>query len=210
MKRFLTLAMVFTLSLSALAQQKGSVALNAYGGYNFRDRVNFDGFYGYIDEAFQYGGGLEYYLHSTKSLELKYLRMDTRMPLYGPAGSKLNDDAEDGSISYILVGGNNYFGKSSTAKAMAFAGGDLGVGIVNMDKGGSATKFAWDAKVGVRINTSSAISLKFHAYVQSIIAAVGSDFYYTWTGVVIGVPDYASIFQFGLGGAICFNFKSKK
>jgi hypothetical protein len=64
-----------------------------------------------------------------------------------------------------------------------------------MKDGGSATKFAWDAKLGVQSKTASSVSFKFHAYIQNVIAAIGSDFYYTAGGGIISVLDYASIFQ---------------
>ncbi len=205
MKHYIMLFAFFCLSVGAKAQQQGAVALNLYGGYTFQDRVNFSGAYGLVKDGFQYGGGLEYYLHSSKSLELKYLRMDTYLPLYGAGGIQLNKGADKGSVNYILIGGNNYFG-SSQSKAMPYGGADLGVGIVSLKDGGSATKFGWDAKLGVKINTSSAVSIKLQAYIQSIISGVSTGFYYYPGGAVVAA-DYASIFQFGLGGALCFNFK---
>ena len=117
-------------------------------------------------------------------MELKYRRMDTYMPLYGPLDAKLNEGADKGSVSYILFGGNSYFGDNSKSKAMSYAGAALGIGIVDMKDGGSATKFACDAKLGVQLKTASSVSFKFHAYIQNVIAAIGSDFYYT-AGVVL-------------------------
>lgn len=206
MKHFLMALIMLCGVAGAQAQQSRSLAINAYGGYTFRDKVNFDGFYGYVNEGFQYGGGLEYFLHQTKSIELKYLRMDTEYPLYGPAGAKLNEGKEKGSVSYIMIGGNNYFG-TSQSKMLPYAGLDLGVGIVDIKAGGSSTKFAWGAKLGVKTNTASAVSLKLQAYIQNITSAVGNDFYYYPGGAVIAVPDYAAIFQFGLGAVLCFNLK---
>jgi len=206
MKHLFMVFFLFLFSLGLKAQQPGPVSLNLYGGYTFKDEVNFDGFYGYVEEAFQYGGGLEFFLHSTKSLELKYLRMDTDLPLYGPLDTKLNEGAEKGSVSYLLIGGNNYFG-NSTSKAIPYAGFDIGIGFVDMKDGGNGSGFAWDAKLGVQIKTPSSVSFKLQAYIQSISGAVGTDFYVYPGGAVIAVPDYASIFQFGLGAVLCFNFK---
>jgi len=209
MKHFLIAFTVFFFSISLKAQEPKSVSLNLYGGYALKDKVNFDGFYGYVNDAFEYGAGLEYFAQRTKSFELRYLRMSTDFPLYGVAGVQLNKGKEKGSANYILIGGNNYFGGNSKSKAMPYLGAGIGLGIVDSKNGGSATKFAWDTKLGVKIKTSSAVSINLHAYVQSIISAVGTDYYVTGGGLLIAVPDYTSIFQFGVGGALCFNFKKK-
>jgi len=180
-----------------------------YGGYNFKDKVNFDASYGYINEAFQYGAGLEYFPARNKSFELRWLGMGTEFPFHGPSGTQLNIGKDEGSINYILIGGNSYFGSDPKAKALPYFGAGLGVGILALKDGNSETHFAWDAKLGVKIKTASAVSVNLHAYVQSIIAAVGYDYYYYPGWGTTAFTDYASIFQFGLGGAICFNFKKK-
>jgi len=208
MRRFFVMFSLFFFSIGLKAQQTNSLALNLYGAYAFKDKVNFDHFYGYVDEAVQYGGGLEYFPQRTKSIELRYLRMDTHFPLYGPTNTHLNSGNDKGSINYILIGGNNYFG-TGESKAMPYFGAGVGVGILSIKDGNSSTKFSWDAKLGVKIKTASAVSINLQAYVNYIISAVGNDFYYYYPGAVVAVPDYASIFQFGLGGALCFNFKKK-
>jgi uncharacterized membrane protein len=73
----------------------------------------------------------------------------------------------------------------------------------------SATKFAWNIKTGVKINTGKAVSFKLNAYLQSVVSTFGTDYWNTWYGVV-AVPDYATLLQFGLGGAICLDFPKKK
>jgi hypothetical protein len=99
MRRFFVPCILFFFSIALKAQQTNSLALNLYGGYAFKDKVNFDQFYGYVDEAAQYGGGLEYFPQRTKSIELRYLRID-HFP-HGPAIHVLVDDK--GSINYILI-----------------------------------------------------------------------------------------------------------
>ena len=59
MRRIVVLSMVFFLAIGLKAQEPKSLSLNLYGGYNFRDKVNFDASYGYINDGFQYGAGLE-------------------------------------------------------------------------------------------------------------------------------------------------------
>ena len=209
MKRLIVLFAVFFFAISLNAQEPKSLGLNLYGGYNFKDKVNFDASYGYVNEAFQYGAGLEYFPARNKSFELRWLGMGTEFPFHGPAGNQLNVGKDKGSINYILLGGNSYFGNDPKAKALPYFGAGLGVGILALKDGNSETHFAWDAKLGVKIKTSSAVSINLHAYVQSIIAAVGYDYYYYPGWGTTAFTDYASIFQFGLGGALCFNFKKK-
>jgi len=210
MRRILILSTAFFFSISLKAQEPKSFSLNLYGGYNFKDKVNFDASYGYVNEAFQYGAGVEFFPSRNKSFELRWLNVSTEFPLYGPAtGNQLNAGKDKGSINYILIGGNSYFGSDPKAKALPYLGAGLGVGILALKDGNSSTEFAWDAKLGVKIKTGSAVSFNIHAYFQSIVSAVGYDYYYYPGWGTTAFTDYASIFQFGLGGALCFNFKKK-
>lgn len=208
MKNVLVLLGVLIVSLHVSAQTSRSVALNVYGGYTFQERVKFDAAYCDVQDGFQWGGGLEFFTSYNKSIELKYLRLDTKFPLYGPNGAKLNAGFDDGSIQYIMLGGNSYIVKGVNARTTPFFGASVGVGIVGGENDNS-TKFAWDAKAGIKINTASSVSFKLHAYVQSVISAFGTDYWATGSGAIVAVPDYATIFQFGLGGAVCLNFKKK-
>ena len=209
MKRSLA-ALIFFLCLGgAKAQHAGSVSLNVYGGYAFQDRVNLDNLRGYVNGAFEYGGGLEYFLQRKTSVELSYQRQDTHLPLYGADGEHLNSGRDKGSVNFILIAGTDYFENNSQPNTVPYAGAGVGLGVVSIKDGNTATKFAWNARLGVKIKTSSVVSLNLQAYIQSIISPVGNDFYLTAGGTVIAVTDYASLFQFGLGAVLSFNFKSK-
>lgn len=210
MTRFFLVIVVFSMAVSLKAQEPKSLSLNLYGGYNFKDKVKFDASYGYVNEAVQYGAGLEYFPSRNKSIELRWLSMGTEFPFHGPSGTHLNVGKDEGSINYILIGGNTYFGSDPNAKALPYIGAGLGVGILALkETDNSSTEFAWDAKLGVKIKTSSAVSVNLHAYVQYVVSAVGYDYYYYPGWGTTAFTDYASIFQFGLGGAISFNFKKK-
>jgi len=210
MKLLLSFICMFFLVTTIQAQKTNSILLNAYGGYTFRDKVNFGDLYGYVDEAFQYGGGLEFFLQRHQSFEVKYLRMDTHLPLYRTGGgTKLNEGNDDGSVSYLLFGSNNYFGDPD-GKVMPYAGADLGAGFVALKNGGSGTHFAYDIKLGIKANTTSAFTYKFQAYMQSVVSSFGSDFYTTAGGAIISTPDYTTILQFGLTAIICYDFKHTK
>ena len=201
MKNYLIVLVLF-LSFNTKAQESGSLSLNLYGGYNFSDKVEFD--FGYVDvkEGFQWGVGLEYFVQKYSSVELKYLRIDTDMDAYIGNQSKKGK----GAVNNILVDFTQYFDAGSS-KLLPYIGGGLGVGILESPNNGSTTAFAWDIKLGAKIKTSSAVSVNLHAYLQSMSSAVGNDIFYTWYGPVY-VTDYATLYQFGLGAVISYNFKN--
>jgi hypothetical protein len=205
MKKILLLGVIILCAITIHAQP-GTISLNLDAGYTFQSKVNFDAAYTEVQAAFRYGGGIEYFPGFNKSITLKYHRMDTRFPLYWQNGEPINSDKDNkGSVNYILLGGNTYFGDMD-AKARPYGGLGLGVGILGVNDN-TATKFAWDARLGVKIKTASVVSLKVEAYMQSIISTFGSDVWVGYNGVAYAVPDYATLWQFGFTGILCFDFK---
>jgi len=204
MKKYPLLFVVFFFSLGISAQNSNSFLLNLYGGYAFSDKVEFDNSYGYVEDGFEYGAGLEYFIMENNSIELKYNRLDTKLPLYGPAGVQVNAGDDKGAINYVFLNYTYYFG-SNTQKALPFLGAGAGVSILETPQSGNGTYFAWEVRAGVKIKTDSPLSINLHAYLQSMSAAVGNDYYWTYIGVV-GVTDYVSTFQFGLGASLSYDF----
>ncbi|MBO9584435.1 MAG: outer membrane beta-barrel protein [Flavobacterium sp.] len=214
MKKYHLLVAVFFFSLTISAQSAHSFLLNLYGGYTFSDRVDFDSSYAKVEDGFEYGLGLEYFIMDNASIELKYNRLDTKMPLYTkgplnngaiPPGTQVNAGDDKGAINYILADYTYYFG-SSSQKALPFLGAGLGVAILETPKSGSGTYFGWEIKGGVKIKTDSPISINLHAYLQSMSAAVGYDYYWDYYWGPVAVTDYASTFQFGLGASLSYDF----
>jgi hypothetical protein len=204
-KHLLFISILF--SVVALRAQPGTISLNLDAGYTFQSKVNFDAAYTEVQGAFRYGGGLEYFADFNKSIELKYHRMDTYFPLYTQAGVRINTDNDyKGSVNYVLLGGNTYFGDGLDAKVQPYGGLGLGVGILSVNSN-NATKFAWDAKLGVKIKTSSVVALKLEAYMQSIVSTFGTDVWVGYGGYAYAVPDYATLWQFGFTGIVCFDFQ---
>lgn len=186
------------------AQDARSFSLNLYGGYNFSDSVNYDIYSATIEDGFQYGAGLEYFFSTNNSLELKYQRTDTKLPIYR-AGVQLNQGDDKGALNFILLDATHYFDTGSNL--LPYLGGGLGVGITETPQSGGGTYFAWNIKGGVKIKTASSVSVNLNAYLQSMSAAVGNSYYWTYYGPV-GVTDYVSTYQFGLGAVLSFNFKN--
>ena len=206
MKKTLLIASII-LCVAALRAQPGTISLNLDAGYTFQDKVDFDAAYTEVQGAFRYGGGLEYFMDFNKSIQLKYHRMDTYFPLYLQNGERINNDNDyKGSVNYILLGWNSYFSPDDEAKINPYGGLGLGVGVLGVNDN-TATKFAWDARLGVKIKTPSVVSLKVEAYMQSIISTFGSDVWIGYGGYAYAVPDYATLWQFGFTGILCFDFQ---
>jgi len=214
MKKYHLLFAVFFFSLTMSAQSSGAFLLNLYGGYVFSDKVEFDSSYARVEDGFEYGAGLEYFFIENQSIELKYNRFDTHMPLYTyvpipgagiPANGQVNAGDDKGAINYILADYTYYFG-SSASKAMPFLGAGAGIAVLETPKSGSGTYFAWEIKAGVKVKTNSPLSINLHAYLQSMSAAVGYDYYWDYYWGPIAVNDYASTFQFGLGASLSYDF----
>lgn len=204
MKKY-SLLLVFSLfSILATAQESGTFVLNLYGGYTFSDKVEYDYSYGRVEDGFEYGAGLEYFIYDNNSIELKYNRLDTHLPLY-VSGNQVNAGDDKGALNYVLVEGTHYFGTSSS-KISPYVGGGLGLGFIETPQSGSDTNFAWEIKAGAKFKTNSSVSVSLNAYLQSMTAAVGNSYYWTYIGVV-GVTDYVATYQFGLGAVLSFNFK---
>jgi len=203
MKKLVLIAGLFLFALAAKAQNQGDIGVNLYGGYTFDDNISDNLYNVEFKGAFQYGLGAEFYLRPSKSIELKYLRMDSDVAFtkYLPLESRQGS----AGINYILIGGNNYF-QTGNPKVQPFLGLDLGVGWINAETG-SHTGFAWDFKAGVKIKTSDATALKLQGYFQTIWASYGGDSYYYPGWGTVYYPENSSIYQFGLGAAFEFDFK---
>jgi opacity protein-like surface antigen len=203
MKNYSFILIAFLFSAGMIAQDRGSVVLDVYGSYIFSDDVDFEVGHAKINDGFQYGIGLEFFPQKSSSVEIKYLRIDTGMPYY-LNGVQTNANDDKGAINYILLGGNHYF--DNGGNAVPYLGGGIGMGILEAPQGGSDTNFAWEIKGGVKIKTASVVSVSLQATLQSMIAAAGTDTYWTYYGPV-AVQDYVYTYQFGLGAVIGFNLK---
>jgi opacity protein-like surface antigen len=204
MKKYYFLLSVFLFSFFVQAQNSNSFLLNLYGGYTFSDKVEYNNAYGYVEDGFEYGIGFEYFFITNTSVELKYNRLDTKLPLYGgPMRNQLNAGDDKGAVNYILLDYTRYFDVGSNV--LPYLGAGAGVAILETPQSGSGTYFAWEIKGGVKIKTASPLSINLNAYLQSMAAAVGNSYYWTYIGVV-GATDYVSTYQFGLGATLSYDF----
>lgn len=198
----LIFTLLFTITVKA-QDDMPTLSFNVYGGYTFQDRLEYNNAYGYVRDGIQYGGGLEFYIYGGSSIELKYMRLDTEMPLYY-RGDQINAEDDKGAINYILVGGNHYFDTGTMLSP--YIGAGVGIGIVESPQSGSDSYFAWDMKLGVKIKTGSVVSVNLNAYFQSVSAAVSNGYYDPYYPYYPYYVDYVSTYQFGLGAVLCFDF----
>jgi hypothetical protein len=211
MKKLVLVTGIFLIALVANAQNAGDIGLNLYGGYTFDDEINSDLTSVEVNGAFQYGLGAEFYIRPSKSIELKYLRMDTNTPIFAPSLTapfkitQANVGNDSSAINYVLIGGNNYF-QTKNPSLQPFLGLDLGVGWASGDQSTSA-HFAWDFKAGVKIKASESVAVKLQGYFQTIWGSYGSDTYYYPGWGYVSYPEDSSLYQFGLGAAVEFDFK---
>jgi len=191
--------------------------LNAYTLYAFDDKVDSyysttDYFNGTIKGGFQWGGGLEYMMIPGQSVELSYLRLDSNAPMEyydksSTIGGKKKTDF-DVATNYILIGSNRYFGMNP--KVEPYGGLQAGMAIFNVtnpDNGnsGSATKFAWGAKLGVNIWASEKVGIKIQTGLNSAVQSAGGGLYFGTGGVGAGVSTYSTFYQFYVGGGLTFS-----
>jgi opacity protein-like surface antigen len=200
--KYLAVLVFITAGILPATAQSPKFSFNIPLGYTFDESASFDGGKLTAKGGFQYGGAFEFFASPTTSVELSYQRMATSFKVVSDGGVNLTEDEPEGSLNYILLGGNKYIDKGS--KAMPYFGGGIGVGIMN-SKGQSSTNFAFNFKAGVKVASGKSVALKLQAYAQSMTATFGSDYWVTGGGEVITYPDRAFLFQFGLGGVLCFD-----
>ena len=209
-KIFLSLSLF---SVVMVASSQG-LKLNAYSSYVFDDGFDFynsptDYYSGKLKGGVQWGVGLEYQVDPMAGGELLYYYKKSEAPSNFKFGTLVDEKSETFDVTqhYILVGINSHH-MTASKKAEGYAGLLLGMVITDVDaptSGNSAsnTNFAWGAKLGTDIWVSPKVAIKLQAQILSATRAYGGDLYYGYWGPV-AVPDYSTLWQFGLGGGLTF------
>lgn len=182
-----------------------TVSLLTFTGYTFQDKINYSGGYGQIDDAFQWGGGLEFSLPGeSKAFNLIYQQLDTK------ASIRSNNFAtESGKVGFhYIMGGVTHFQPLGASPVHGFAAVDLGACIISpKDRPdlNNATKFAW----GLRLGLGGGENVKFRVYGQlySPVQSAGAGLYFGTGGGGAGVSTYSTIYQFGVGASLAFVLK---
>jgi len=210
MKKIILTLVLFT-GIASLATAQ-NIRFNGYAAYVFDDNVDsyydpYNYYNGKIKGGLQWGGSLEFLVHPTKGIELKYLRRDAIAPMeYYKDGAVKYKDFEL-AMNYILVGGTNYF--QTGGKVEPYAGAALGMNIItlkNAEPGSdnTSTKFAWGLKIGTNIWASEKVGIKLQADLHSVTQSAGGSFYFGTGGSGAGIAAYSTVYQWGLGGGLTF------
>ena len=197
MKKSIVLSVVLFFMVAAGYSQHLSV--NAFGGYTFRDKINFNNAYTYINAGGMWGASIEGVNAQGTGLEIVYQYQSTETPTttYIPTQT-INSSTV---VSYLLLNFEQYY--MNNPKIQPYGGLGLGAAFYKSDyqNSTSATKFAWDVKLGVKFKMSSSVGIKIGAQLMSSAQATGNAFYYGYV-----YTTYATILQFGLTGGLVFDF----
>ncbi len=196
--------LIVLIGLSAFSQH---LAVNAFGGYNFRDKVNFGNAYAYLNGGGFWGASIEGVNPHGAGVELLYQYQSTNIPIYSyPTNNQLNGSKDGAVVSYLLLNFLQYY--QNNPKVEPYAGLGLGVAFYQGDYSGttSQTKFAWDVKAGVKFALGNAVGLKLGAQLLASPQATGTAFYAGYPGYIYPFTTYATILQFGFTGGLVFSF----
>jgi hypothetical protein len=199
MKKVLSSIVILFIAVAGYSQH---LSVNAFGGYTFRDKINFGNAYAYINAGGIWGASIEGVNAQGSGLELLYQYQSTKIPSYTYPGNFPQNASSDGAVvSYLLLNFEQYL--LNNPKIQPYGAIGLGAAFYKGDYAGSssATKFAWDLKAGVKFKASDAVGIKIGAQLLGSAQATGNAFYYGYV-----YTTYATILQFGFTGGLVFDF----
>lgn len=205
MKSLLLCAAFCAVMITAQAQQ-ASVTLLTFEGFTFADK--FETYYGYgkIQDAFQWGAGLEFGIQPDAAMELIYLRSD--VDVYYDSYYNQRVEGQVG-LNYIMLGATGY--RPFNDVVSGFGTADMGVSFtsnaeeaLNSD---NVTKFAIGGRMGVRIAPSDKLSIRLHAQILSPVQWIGGGVYIGSGGSGAGVSTGSTIWQFQFGGSVNYRIR---
>jgi hypothetical protein len=196
-KTILSLTILF-ISLAGYSQH---LSINAFGGYTFRDKINFGNYYSYINAGGIWGASIEGVNAHGAGLELLYQYQSTAIPTYKYQGNILVAPNSNSVVSYLLLNFEQYL--MNNPKIQPYGALGLGAAFYKGDYQGttSATKFAWDLKAGIKFKASDAVGIKIGAQLLGSPQATGTAFYYGYA-----YTTYSTILQFGFTGGLVLDF----
>jgi len=204
MKKALITSVILFIAAAGYSQH---LSVNAFGGYTFRDRINFGNAYTYINGGGIWGVSVEGVNQQGSGLELLYQYQSTSLPTYQYPSNDLLAANNNSVISYLLLNFEQYY--MANPKIQPYGAIGLGAAFYKGDYAGtsSATKFAWDLKAGVKIKASSSVGVKIGAQLLGSAQATGTAFYSPGYGYpVYPYTTYATILQFSFTGGLVFDF----
>jgi opacity protein-like surface antigen len=184
------------------------LSINAFGGYTFRDKINFGNAYAYINGGGFWGASVEGVNQQGTGVELLYQYQKTNVPIYTYPGNVQQNPGQDGAVvSYLLLNFEQYL--MNNPSIQPYAGIGLGAAFYKGDFPGSSseTKFAWDLKAGIKFKASSSVGIKIGAQLLGSAQATGTAFYSPGFGYPpYAYTTYSTILQFSFLGGLVFDF----
>ncbi|NEU08169.1 porin family protein [Flavihumibacter sp. R14] len=204
MKNTLTFLLAFILTISAQAQ---NISLTPFAGYVFDDHVDYSNGSGTVRGGLVWGADLEFMVNELAGIELFYQHQDTEFDGFNGIAN-LPEDFDLGA-NYLMLSGNGYFPVNND-KIRPYAGFGAGVGwFNNKSNDNNLTKFAWNIRLGTKIQAAPNIGVKIQTQLLSAVQAAGGTFYFGTGGAGTGVSSYSSIYQFGFTGGLVYTFGTK-
>lgn len=196
--------LLIALSIGA-ALHAQSVTLLTFGGYTFKNTIEYSNAKAELGDGFQWGAGFEVGFED-KAVELIYQRMDPSASVRYYIGS-IDAEIIEVGINYIMAGGTHYFPLNDMVSG--FGTLDLGAGIFDPKDEGyeTVTRFAWGLRGGLRFMASDRISLRIHAQLLSPVQGFGGGVWFGTGGASAGISTYSTIYQFDLGGSLNIKLK---
>ncbi|HEV3223574.1 MAG TPA: hypothetical protein VGZ90_11890 [Puia sp.] len=205
MKKTFITSVILIIAAAGYSQH---LSINAFGGYTFRDRINFGNAYAYINGGGFWGASIEGVNQQGTGVELLYQYQKTNIPIYTYPGNVQQNPAQDGAVvSYLLLNFEQYM--MNNPKIQPYGGIGLGAAFYKGDYPGSSseTKFAWDLKAGIKFKASSSVGIKIGAQLLGSAQATGTAFYSPGFGYPpYAYTTYATILQFSFLGGLVFDF----
>ncbi len=199
MKKVIITSFVLFMTITGFSQH---LSLNGFGGYTFRDHINFGNAYSYINAGGIWGVSLEGVNAQGSGLELLYQYQSTDIPTYRQPGNVLVAQNSNSVVSYLLLNFEQYY-INGNPNIQPYGGIGLGAAFYkgNSPSTSSDTKFAWDLKAGVKFKAGKSVGIKVGAQLLGSSQATGTAFYYGYA-----YTTYATILQFSFTGGLVFDF----
>jgi hypothetical protein len=198
------ISIVLVILFAVISELKGqTISVNAFGGYTFDEKLNFDNAYATIRGGSMWGVSAEGIGPHGGGIELLYQYQSTTAPVSSYSLGQLNPGNDGAVISYLLLNGIQYF--KVIPKIEPYAGLGAGAIFISANSGSSATKFAWDFKGGLKIKAKHGLAFKVGAQLLSSLQESGT-YYYYYYGHPYAYTGYSTIWQFSFTGGVTFDF----
>jgi len=178
-------------------------AFNLFGGYTFKDEVNFTSGYGVIEDGAHWGGSVEIAVKDYAFAEILYQRQDTRALVYG---TQTQVEGRLG-LNYIMIGAVKYTVVDGPISPYGGLAGGIGI-FEGKDLSRNSTKFAFGLKAGVLFNISDVIGIRVQGQMLTPVQGAGGGFYFGTGGTGAVISTSSSIYQFGVTAGVQYKLNS--